>query len=139
MTLSEKQAQWIEDYQLIEDPQERLSAIVDRARRLPVLDAEHRTESNRIHGCVSQVWVQGEVKDGRCHFIMASDSAMVGGLVGLLVSLYAGHTPEEIVTTEPEILEALEFSRQITPTRMNGLAQVRLAIKAFALQRLEEA
>ena len=139
MTLSEKQAQWIEGYQLIEDPQERLSAIVDRARGLPELDGERRTESNRIHGCVSQVWVQGEVQEGRCHFTMASDSAMVGGLVGLLVSLYSEHTPEEIVTTEPEILEALEFSRQITPTRMNGLAQVRLAIKAFALQRLEEA
>ena len=64
---------------------------------------------------------------------------MVGGLVGLLVSLYSGHTPNEIVTTEADILEALQFSRQITPTRMNGLAQVRLAIKAFALRQLEVA
>ena len=40
MTLPEKQAQWIEDYRLIEDPQERLSAIVDRARGLPVLEME---------------------------------------------------------------------------------------------------
>jgi cysteine desulfuration protein SufE len=53
--------------------------------------------------------------------------------------LYSGHAPEEIVATEPDILEALQFSRQITPTRMNGLAQVRLAIKAYALQQLEAA
>ncbi|MDA7666302.1 SufE family protein [bacterium] len=139
MTLPEKQAQWIEDYRLIEDPQERLSAIVDRARGLPVLEMELRTESNRIQGCVSQVWVQGDVQEGCCHFTMASDSAMVGGLVGLLVSLYSGHAPEEIIATEPEILEALQFSRQITPTRMNGLAQVRLAIKAYALQQLKAA
>ena len=139
MTLAEKQAQWIEDYRLIEDPQERLSAIVDRARGLPVLETEHRTESNRIQGCVSQVWIQGAVQEGRCHFTMASDSAMVGGLVGLLVSLYSGHSPEEIVATEPDILEALQFSRQVTPTRMNGLKQVRLAIKAYALQQLEAA
>ena len=139
MTLAEKQAQWIEDFQLIQDPQERLSVIVDRARCLPVLDEDQRTEANRVHGCVSQVWVQGDVREGCCHFTMASDSAMVGGLVGLLVGLYSGHEPEDVVATEPSILEALQFSRQITPTRMNGLAQVRLSIKKFALSQLETA
>ncbi|MFT4642079.1 MAG: cysteine desulfuration protein SufE [Verrucomicrobiales bacterium] len=132
MTLAEKQKQWIEDYGLIENAHERLTALVDRSRRMAPLDESLRTEDRRVTGCVSAVWVHGTIEDENCHFHMASDSAMVGGLVGLLCSLYSGHPPGEVAATEPSILEALQLARQISPTRMNGLAHVRQVIKAFA-------
>ena len=134
MTLTEKQTQWIADYRLIEDAHERLSALVDRARGMESLAEALRTEERRVTGCVSAVWVHGSIVEGDCHFHMAADSALVGGLVGLLCSLYSGHPPEEVVATEPEILDALQFARQISPTRLNGLFHVRQVIKAFAQQ-----
>ena len=137
MTLAEKQCQWIEDYLLIENEQERLSALVDRARGMPILPEERRSEANRVQGCVSQVWVEGEMVGGKCQYVMAADSAMVAGLIGLLVELYSGAIPEEVVVTEPDILDALSFSRQISPTRMRGLHQVRLAIKTYALSQIK--
>jgi cysteine desulfuration protein SufE len=78
------------------------------------------------------VWLIGRLEEGRCHFLMDADSPLVKGLVALLCELYDGATPEEIVTTAPEIISALDLDRQISPTRLNGLASVRAMIRAFA-------
>jgi cysteine desulfuration protein SufE len=132
MTLAEKQQQLIAKWRLIEDSQERLSAIVARAKKWPAPTEEECSEANRVLGCVSRVWLLGRVEDGRCHFRMEADSPLVKGLVALLCELYDAATPAEIATTEPEIFEALGLDRQLSPTRLNGLASVRRTIRIFA-------
>jgi len=133
MTLAEKQHQMIEDLALIEDQQERLSAIVDRARNRPPLPESERTEDNRVKGCISQAWVVGEMRDGRCHFRSDADSPLVRGLVALLCDLYSDAPPAEVATTEPELFEKLGVARNLTPTRLNGLRSVRARIRDHAL------
>ncbi len=135
MNVAQNQAQLIEDLSLIEDKQERLAAVVDRARRRPVFPAASKTDDNRVHGCISQVWVTGELRDGELHFQFDADSPLVKGLVALMVDLYEGGAPADIVATEPVIFEALGISRDLTPTRQNGLAAVRAHIKAIAQSR----
>lgn len=132
MSVSEKQAQLIEDLSFIEDRQERLAAVVDRARRRPPFPAESKTDTHRVTGCISQVWVTGELRDGALHFAFDADSPLVKGLVALLVDLYEGGTPADIMATEPVIFETLGINRDLTPTRQNGLAAVRAQIKAIA-------
>lgn len=133
MTLAEKQQQLIADYGLIDDPQERLSAIVDRARRTPPLAETERTEPNRVKGCISQAWIVCEVRDGRCAFRADADSPLVRGLLALLTDLYHGATPVEVAATEPALIEELGLDRQLSPTRLNGLRSVRAKIREFAL------
>lgn len=132
MSVSEKQAQLIADLSVIEDRQERLAAVVDRARRRPPLPDAARTDAHRVQGCVSQVWVVGELRDGSLHFRFDADSPLVKGLVALLVDLYDGGAPADIVATEPVLLTELGITRDLTPTRQNGLAAVRSQIKAIA-------
>lgn len=132
MTLAEKQQHLIDDLQLIDDPQERLGAVVDRAKRRPPLPADQRTEPNRIKGCISQAWVVGEMQADRCHFRSDADSPLVRGLVALLCDLYSGATPAEVISVEPSLLEDLQLTRTLSPTRLNGLRSVRAAIKAYA-------
>lgn len=132
MTLAEKQQQLIDDYLIIEDPQERLAAVVDRARRAPPLPKAERTEPNRVRGCVSLAWIAAEVRDGRCHFRSDADSPLVRGLLLLLCDLYSGATPADIVATEPVLLEQLGLARNLSPTRLNGLRSVRAKIREFA-------
>jgi cysteine desulfuration protein SufE len=122
----------IEDLSYIENRQERLAAVVDRARRHPPLPEASRTDANRVHGCISQVWVAAELRDGVVHFKFDADSPLVKGLVALLIDLYEGGEPSDIVTTEPVLLEQLGISRDLTPTRQNGLAAVRARIKTLA-------
>ena len=132
MTVSENQARLIEDLSFIEDRQERLAAVVDRARRHPPFPATSKTDAHRVHGCISQVWVTGELRDGVLRFSFDADSPLVKGLVALLVDLYENGTPADIVATEPVLFETLGISRDLTPTRQNGLAAVRAHIKTIA-------
>ncbi len=136
MTVAEKQRQIIEDFAIIENRQERLAAIVDRARNLQPLPSSERTEGHRVAGCVSAVWLLAETNGTRMRFRHDADSPLVRGLVALVCEIYEGGTPEEIVATEPTVLEELDLIRDLTPTRRNGLAAVRSRIKALALEQV---
>jgi cysteine desulfuration protein SufE len=132
VTLAEKQTQMIEDLTIIDDPQERLSLVVDRARKRPPLPEAERTEAHRVKGCISQAWLVGERRDGRCYFRCDADSPLVRGLLVLLCDLYSDAAPAEIVATEPALIEELGLARNLSPTRLNGLRSVRAAIRDFA-------
>lgn len=134
--LSEKQAAFIARYSIIEDPHERLAAIVARGKKWPAPGEEDRIDAHRVQGCVSQVWLTGSVEKGHSRFRMAADSPLVQGLAALLCELYDGETAPEILAVEPELFEALGLTRQISPTRLNGLANVRRVIRDFAAQQL---
>jgi len=133
VTLAEKQTQLVADYAIIDDPQERLAAVVDRARKIPPLPEAERTEANRVKGCVSLAWVVGEVRAGRCFFRSDADSPLVRGLLKLLCNFYSDATPAEVAATEPALLEQLGLDRNLSPTRLNGLRSVRAKIRDFAV------
>jgi len=135
MTLAAKQQQWIADYSVIEDPQERLAAIVDRARRLPPLSEAERTEANRIKGCVSLAWVAADLRAGRCYFRGDADSPLVRGLLALVCDFYSDAAPADVAATEPVLLEALALERNLSPTRRNGLRHAQARIREFAAGR----
>ena len=132
MTLVEKQKQLVDDYAIIPDFQERLAAVVDRARRRPAFSGAERTEAHRIKGCVSQAWLVGEVRDGRCHFRSDSDSPLVRGLLELLCDFYSDAPPVEIADTEPALFEELGLARHLSPTRLNGLKSAGAKIRGYA-------
>lgn len=132
MFLTEKLQRTIDDFAVLDDPHERLAAVVDRARRSPGLSPAERTDANRVRGCVSVVWLVGEVRDGRCVFRCDAESPLVRGLVFFLCDFFTGATPAEIVATDASPLEALDLLRNLSPTRRNGLTAVRQAIHTFA-------
>jgi cysteine desulfuration protein SufE len=132
MSLDEKQRRMIERYRLIEDTQERLAAVTARGKKWPApLDGE-RTDTNLVPGCSSRVWLVGAMSDDVCRFRMDADSPLVKGLAALLCELYDGETPADIAGTEPELFESLGFARTLSPTRLNGVAQIRSVIRNFA-------
>ncbi len=134
MTLAEKQQQLIDDYAIIDDVQERLAAVVDRAKSRPPLTAEERTDERRVRGCVSQALVVAELREGRCYFRSDADSPLVRGLLTLLCDFYSEAAPADVAATEPALLEQLGLTRTLSPTRLNGLRSVRAKIREYALQ-----
>jgi len=130
--MTDAQHQLLDDLNIIEDPQERLTIVVDRARRHPPLaDSEH-TDAHRVPGCVSQVWLVGEVRDGRCHFRCDADGPLVKGLVALLCDFFNDTQPADILANDTDPLAALGLMKNLSPTRQNGLTAVRTAIRSFA-------
>lgn len=130
--MNDRQRQLLDDFLLIENSQERLTAVVDRARRLPPLPSELRIDANRVQGCISQVWLVPELRDGRGHFRCDADGPLVKGLVAFLCAYFDGATRAEIVADETDPLDVLGLLPNLSPTRRNGLAAVRAAIGAFA-------
>ncbi len=103
---------------------------------MPELTASERTDAHRVTGCVSVVWLAGQMRGGRCFFRCAAESALVRALVAFLCEFFSGFTPREILTADPDPLEALGIARNLSPTRRNGLAAARRAIRAFAQANL---
>ena len=132
MFLPEKLQQLVDDLAILEDPQERLGAIVDRAKRRAPLPPEERNEANRVRGCVSVVWLVGEVREGRCYFRSDAESPVVRGLVACVCDFFSDAPVSEVAASTLEPLDALGVTRNLSPTRRNGLAAVRKAIAAFA-------
>ena len=105
---------------------------MDRARRLPPLPAAERTDAHRVAGCVSQVWLVGELRDGLCRFRCDADGPLVKGLVAFVCDYFSGTAPAGILNDSTDPLAALDLLQNLSPTRQNGLAAVRGAIQAFA-------
>lgn len=117
---------------VIEDLQERLAAVVSRAKKLPALAEDERDDRHRVQGCASGVWLVGEVRDGACFFRLDADSSLVKGLAALVCEIYQGAPAADVAAHEPTLLEDLRLADQLSPTRRHGLAQVRRAIREFA-------
>lgn len=136
MTLLEKQHRLLADLAMFDDPQEKLSAVLDRAKKVPPFPPTLRSEAHRVHGCVSVVWLVGDVRASRCHFQGDAESLLVRGLVVLLCDFFSDAAPSELALTAADPLEALGVARNLSPTRRHGLAATRSAIIAFAARQL---
>ena len=131
MSLAEKQQSLIDDLNIIHDPHERLNAVVSRGAAMK-LAAEHKTDDKLVPGCVSRVWLHGELVNGRARFVCDADSPMVKGLAALLCELYSDSDPAEAAVTEPQIWTGCGFTKLLSPTRLNGLMNVRKRIREMA-------
>lgn len=133
VTSSEKLTHLLEYFAPIEDPQERLSLLVEQAASATLrLPEQERTDERRIQGCVSAAWVSGELIDGKCHFRCAADSPLVAGLLACLCSFFSDLSPAEVASSKEDPLESLGLKRNLSPTRQNGLAHARTRIQTLA-------
>lgn len=133
------QQELIADFELFEDWMDRYQYLIDLGRRLPEFPDEQRTDENRIRGCQSQVWFVPNERDGRLYFQAISDAAIVSGLIALLLRLYNGRRPQDILDTPPDFVAALELESHLSPTRSNGLDSMLTAIRRFATEALQAA
>ena len=92
-----------------------------------------------MHGCQSQVWLVASGDRNRLHFQATSDSAIVSGLIALLLRVYSDRSAQEIVDTRPRFIEALGLAKHLSPTRNNGLAAMFKTIQDHARQTLVNA
>ena len=136
MTPRQRQSALIARYAILPDAHERLAALTSRRPHLPELPSAARTDAALVPGCVSRVWLAGSMENGKCRFHLHAESALVKGLAAALCELYDDATPGEILEVEPEFFEALGIAANLSPTRLNGLANIRAHIVAFARQHL---
>ena len=129
----------IEEFAFFDNWMDRYQYLIDLGRRLPALTAMELVDENKIRGCQSQVWFVAEQKDGRLTFRAISDAAIVSGLIALLLRIYSGRYPQDILDTPPNFIVALELEQHLSATRSNGLSSMLKAIRSFAAEALQAA
>ena len=134
MTINEIQDQIIEEFSELDDWMDKYQLLIDLGSEQEPLAEEYKTDSNLIEGCQSRVWLQADLMpDGTVRFLAESDALIVKGIVSLLVKVYSGHTPDEILDNEPYFVEAIGLKEHLSPTRSNGLVAMIKQMKMYAL------
>src|SRR5690606_19081314 len=105
MTIKEKQQEIVEEFAFLEDWEQKYEYIIDLGKELKGLDSARKTDENLIKGCQSQVWIDAEYRDGKLFFNADSDGILPKGIVSLLVSIYSGHSTQEILRSEEHTSE----------------------------------
>jgi cysteine desulfuration protein SufE len=116
----------LDDFELLDDWEDRYRYVIELGRKLEPLAESDRTPSNKVQGCVSQVWLATQVdRTGVAPcltFVGDSDAHIVRGLIAILLALYSGKAAEEIVRIDAaERLGLLHLNEHLTPQRSNGL------------------
>ena len=135
-TAQDAQRQIAEEFAFFGDWTERYQYLIDLGRQLPPFPDDAKTEANRVHGCQSLVWLVPSGDASNLHFAAASDSAIVSGLIALVLRVYSDRPAAEIVATEPTFVQAIGLAKHLSPTRSNGLAAMLARIKAYAAATL---
>lgn len=128
----------IANFELLGDWEERFGYLLDLGRKVPRMNEADLTDEHKVHGCQSQVWLKAELDRGdppRLQFIANSDAHIVNGLIAILMTIYNGKAPEQVVETDAaEVLRALDLEEHLSPTRRNGLHAMVARIRELAQQ-----
>jgi cysteine desulfuration protein SufE len=139
LSIQDIQNEIIDEFGFFDDWTGRYQYLIDLGRKLPPLPDADRTDANKVDGCQSQVWIVVSGGADRMDLRAASDSAIVSGLVALLLRVYSGQSARDILDTDPAFINAIGLGKHLSPTRSNGLASMVKTIKAHAQTALAQA
>ena len=111
-----------DDLAVFDDWMERYQYIIELGRKLPPFPEECANDAHRVPGCQSKVWMAATRRGEDLYFAGASDAAIVAGLVALLLRVYSGRSPAEILATDPVFLKDLGLLEALSTNRGNGIA-----------------
>lgn len=126
-----------EEFEFLGDWEDRCDFLIDLGFELPRLPDEAKIEPNRVHGCQSNVWMTAEVVGApgapRIEFLANSDAMIVNGLIAVLMAIYNGKSPSEVLATDAAaVFRRLELDRHLSSQRRNGLFGMVTRIRELA-------
>ncbi|WP_315706346.1 MULTISPECIES: SufE family protein [unclassified Bradyrhizobium] len=130
-----------DNFALLDDWDDRYRYVIELGRTLtPMPEADHSAQ-NKVQGCASQVWLSKHIDQGDSepvlNYVGDSDAHIVRGLIAILLTLYSGHTPREILATDAlAVFDELGFREHLTPQRSNGLRSMVERIRSDAREAL---
>ena len=115
------------------NPKQKYEQLLWYAKRLPAMPEEDKIPENKVHGCVSQVYITANLEDGKIHYQGDSDAQLVKGLVGFLIEGLNELPPATIIQIEPDFIQETGLQVSLTPSRANGFHNIFQMMKKKAL------
>ncbi len=123
-SIAAAQAHLAEEFQLFDDWMDRYQLLIDMGKALDALPEAERSEALKVPGCQSQVWLKSDFDGARMHYRAASDAIITSGLIALLLKVYSGRTPQEILATPFTLAGEIGLQTHLSPSRANGFANM---------------
>ncbi|MGV4464040.1 SufE family protein [Ornithobacterium rhinotracheale] len=133
MTIREAQQQIIDDFSFFEDWQDRYNHLISLGKSLAPIPVEDKQPENLVKGCQSNVWLGAHLENGNVVYTADSDAILPKGIAALLVQVYSGHTPQEILKSNEDFIAKIGLQEFLSPTRANGLLAMIKQIKFYAI------
>ena len=133
MTIKEIQEEIVDEFSMFEDWMERYEYIIELGKSLPLIEGTYKTEDNIIKGCQSKVWVHGELDGDRVIFTADSDAILTKGIIALLLRVFSGFTPQEILDANTTFIDEIGLKEHLSATRANGLVSMIKQLKLYAM------
>src|SRR5689334_17510754 len=103
----------VAEFNALPDWESKYRHIITLGKQLPVMAESLKTDDNKVRGCQSQVWLHARFENGKIFFEADSDAAIVKGLIAVLLQVYSGHTPAEILAQPPEFIQELGLNANL--------------------------
>lgn len=133
-TIKDVQNEIVEEFSAFEDWMDKYEYLIDLGKTLPIIDEKDKQEDRLIKGCQSRVWLNTGYRDGRLYFTADSDAIITKGIISLLIRVYNGRTPQEILDSDTAFIERIGLRENLSPTRANGLVSMLEQIREDALR-----
>lgn len=132
MELERQEQEIVEEFSMFDEWLDKYEYIIDMGKSLTNFPEEKKTDDRLIKGCQSRVWLDSRVEDGKIFFTADSDAIITKGIISLLIRLYSGRTPEEILGSDFSVVEKIGLKENLSPTRANGLVSMIEKIRQIA-------
>ena len=127
----------INDFSFFENWEDKYQYLIDLGRKVPAMSEELKIDENKLKGCQSVVYFSNSFNsDGSITYMATSDAAIVQGLIALMLKVFSGKKPQEILDININFLEKIGLDEHLSPTRKNGLSSLISSIKNTAKLKL---
>lgn len=135
MSIENKIQQLLTDFPSELDWEAKYKKIIEKGKKLPPMEAHLKIEDNIIKGCQSQVWLSAKLDqvNGKMQLSGDSDALIVKGLVAILIELFNGESPSEVLKTDLIFFEKIGLKNHLTPSRANGFSAMVKQIFNYAV------
>jgi cysteine desulfuration protein SufE len=133
MTIKERQDEIIEEFAMLDAWEDKYEYIIDLGKKLAPMPIDQKTDTTKIKGCQSQVWVHAESQDGLVHLNGDSDAMIVRGLVAMVLRVLDGQRPAEIANADLFFPSQIGMDKHLAATRSNGLAAMIKQVKLYGM------
>jgi len=132
MGINEKIQRYQSILSMFSDNNERYKFLIDLARKAQPFPEEFRLDNFKVKGCMSQVWLVPKLEEGVVKYFSDSDAMIVKGTVTLVSDIYSGHTAQEIVENDKNLMEELDLGNILSMNRRNGAYNMLSMVKEHA-------
>ena len=133
MTIDETQQEVCDEFALFDNWMDKYEYLIDLGKKLPIISNADKIEQNLVTGCQSQVWLEGEFRNGVLTFTADSDAIITSGIISLLIRVLSGRKPEEIIKTDLWFIDEIGLREHLSLTRSNGLVSMIAKMKGIAV------